>query len=90
MIFKSTLFGLLVYSIHLTRLQLLTPCHVFLDTVRPLPLTWTAIKAGDKFNISWIPPDFCELSCWMFKIRQTACNKSLVGDTNVQYLDLWI
>ncbi|XP_036968788.1 uncharacterized protein LOC119027565 [Acanthopagrus latus] len=50
------------------------------ENVRPLPLTWTAIKAGDKFNISWIPPDFCELSCWTFKIRQTACNKSLHHD----------
>ncbi|XP_073331448.1 interleukin-13 receptor subunit alpha-2-like [Pagrus major] len=47
---------------------------------KPLPLKWTVIKAGDKFNISWIPPDFGELSHWKFTIKHTACSKTTFFD----------
>ncbi|XP_030286924.1 uncharacterized protein LOC115589910 [Sparus aurata] len=50
------------------------------ENARPLPLNWTVIKAGDTFNISWIPPDFDKLSVWKFTIKQTACNKSMLHD----------
>ncbi|XP_026149425.1 interleukin-13 receptor subunit alpha-1 [Mastacembelus armatus] len=41
--------------------------------VRPPPLNWTVTKSGDKFNITWIPPDVTNE--WMFKIKYTECGK---------------
>ncbi|XP_071334129.1 interleukin-13 receptor subunit alpha-1 [Trachinotus anak] len=47
------------------------------DNVRPPPLEWTVVKAGDKFNISWTPPDLRNVN-WDFIINYTECNKESV------------
>lgn len=43
--------------------------------VRPPPLEWEVKKAGDKFSVSWTPPDIGDLSTWKFIINVTECNK---------------
>ncbi|XP_054457333.1 uncharacterized protein LOC129093356 [Anoplopoma fimbria] len=60
--------------------------------VQPPPLNWTVVKNGDKFHISWTPPD---IGVWKFTIRYTECNEQKVREMTVRYLDvclqcLWI
>ncbi|KAM7377579.1 hypothetical protein PAMA_014065 [Pampus argenteus] len=39
------------------------------------PLDWSVIKAEDKFNISWTPPDILSPHLWEYTINYTECDK---------------
>ncbi|XP_070786347.1 uncharacterized protein [Enoplosus armatus] len=61
------------------------------DDVRPPPLNWTVTKTGEKFIITWIPPDFVDLSHWTFVIDYTECKTpkvKTVEDETSLHLDL--
>ncbi|XP_008325700.1 interleukin-13 receptor subunit alpha-1 [Cynoglossus semilaevis] len=47
------------------------------DDVRLPPLKWTVKKTGNKFIISWVPPDI-EYNFGMYEIDYTECNKTRV------------
>lgn len=70
------------------RLFVLSLKNVSLCTVRPPPLNWTVHKTGDKFNITWSPPEIGNLSEWTFSIKYTECNENKVRDTTIQNVDI--